>query len=288
MATPDIGRIGIWSMELRFGDPEAIAAAAAEVDALGFGAIWVPGGIGGDITGDLDRLLAATQNCVIATGILNIWKHEPGEIASWWQGLRDDHRNRLMLGLGVSHGPLIGEAWAKPLLAMRQWLDGAEAAGLPADHLCLAALGPGMLKLAGERTAGAHPYLVTPEHSAEARAILGPGALLAPEQGVVLESDPAKARALARAALTNYLHLPNYVNSWMRLGFTQDDVDSVSEPLVDALFAWGTAETIAGRVRAHLDAGASHVCVQAIQGAGENHRLAAALPQWRELAKALL
>ncbi len=155
---------------------------------------------------------------------------------------------------------------------------------MPSDNLCLAALGPKMLELSGQRTAGAHPYLVTPEHTASAREILGPGKLLAPEQGVILETDAEKARAMAREALSIYAGLPNYRNNWLRLGFKQEDIDNVSDGLVDALFAWGDTDKIAERVKAHHDAGADHVCVQVIQGNG----VAGLRSACRELAAVLL
>lgn len=278
---PNLGRLGIWSMELRFGDASQIANAAAEVESLGFGAIWVPGGVGGDVTGDLDRLLDATSRITIATGIINIWKHEPEDIATWFKALPADRQSRVMLGVGVSHGPLIGEAWAKPLVAMRGWLDRALAAGLPAENLCLAALRQGMLKLSAELTAGAHPYLVTPEHSAMARPILGPGKLLAPEQGVILESDPDKARAMAVGALEHYRRLPNYVNSWKALGFSDAEIEQADPRLLDGLFAMGGLEAARARVKAHHEAGADHVCVQAITG---GMGMDGALAAWRELA----
>lgn len=282
---PQVGRIGIWSMELRFGDPVEIAEGAAELDELGFGAIWVPGGIGGDVTGDLDRLLAATSRVTIATGIINIWKHEPAEIAGWWKALPAGEQARVLLGIGVSHGPLIGEVWKKPIAATRDWLEAIAAEGQPAETMCLAALGPKMLELSRDRTAGAHPYLVSPEHTAMAREILGPGPLLAPEQGVILETDPSKARELAVAALAHYARLPNYVNNWLRLGFTQEDVDTLSDRLLDAIFAIGSMEKIVDRVNAHLAAGADHVCLQVISSGGG---VTAVRPAWRELAKALL
>jgi probable F420-dependent oxidoreductase len=282
---PQTGRIGIWSLELRFGDPGEIVEAAAELEELGYGAIWVPGGIGGDVTGDLDRLLAATKRTTIATGIINIWKHEPAEIAGWWKTLPVDQQARLLLGIGVSHGPIIGEAWKKPIAATRDWVEGMAAEGQPAETMCLAALGPKMIELSRDLTAGAHPYLTTPEHTAIAREILGPGKLLAPEQGVILESDAGKARALATEALTHYRTLPNYVNNWLRLGFTQDEIDNVAPRLLDALFAWGSVEKIAERVNAHLAAGADHVCMQVI---GTGGTAAGARPAWRELAKVLL
>ena len=277
-----IGRLGIWSMELRFGDKSQAADAAAELDSLGYGALWVPGGIGGDITGDLDHLLAATSRTTIATGILNVWKHEAADVAAWFAALPPDRRQRVLLGLGVSHSHIIGESYGKPLTVMRNYLDALAAAGMSSDHLCLAALGPKMLELARNRTAGAHPYLITPDHTAAARAAMGPDALLAPEQGVVLESDPAKAREIARGALASYATYPNYRNSWARLGFGEDEIDGLSDRLVDALIVWGSAEKIAERVQAHHDAGADHVCLQLITGKGLD--VSAALPGWRELA----
>lgn len=280
---PNLGQIGIWSMELRFGDPAAIAEAAAELDDLGFGAIWVPGGIGGDVAGDVNRLLAATTRTTIATGIINIWKHTPAEIAGWWDSLPGDHRARLLLGLGISHAPLIGDGWDKPVARTRAWVEDLLALGVPAQNLCLAALGPKMVALSGELTAGAHPYLTTPEHTRQARAILGPGPLLAPEQGVVLEADPARARELARGALTHYARLPNYRNNWLRLGFTEADCEGQSDALLDGLFAWGGLGPVRERVQQHLAAGADHVCLQAISGGGMDEARAA----WRELAKLL-
>ncbi|MCE7795073.1 TIGR03620 family F420-dependent LLM class oxidoreductase [Sphingobium sufflavum] len=286
--TQDIGRIGIWSMEMRFGDHGQAAEAIAELDELGYGALWMPGGIGGDLTGDFDRLLGASSRITIASGILNIWKHTPADVATWFKGLSADRQQRVLLGLGVSHSHIVGDAYAavKPLAAMRDYLDQLAAQGVPGDSLCLAALGPKMLELAGKRTAGVHPYLVTPEHTALARSALGPDRLVAPEQGVVLESDPAKARDLARKALSQYQAYPNYRNNWLRLGFSEAEIDSGSDALVDALFVWGSVEKIAERVDAHFAAGANHVCLQVITGAGLD--IGAARPAWRELASALL
>lgn len=281
-----VGRIGVWSLELRFGDRGEAADAASELDDLGYSAIWVPGGIGGDLTTDLDRLLAATQRMTIATGILNIWKHEPAEIAEWWHGLMYPMRQRVLLGLGVSHAHIIGQAYKKPLAAMRDYLNLLDAAGLPEEARCLAALGPKMLELARAHTAGVHPYLITPAHTALAREAVGPDRLVAPEQGVILENDPLRAREIGRAALAHYKSYPNYSNSWQRLGFSEQEIVSVSDRLVDALFTWGTPEAIAQRINEHFAAGADHVCIQAITGAGVS--VAAARPIWRELAKTLL
>jgi len=280
----NLGRVGVWSMELRFGDHAAIDEAAAELEDLGYGALWIPGGVDDAVLADFDRLLGKTSRIVLATGIINIWKQEPEDVAAWWKGLSDAHKARVLLGIGISHGPLIGEGWKKPIAKTREWIEAATAAGLPPDAMCVAALGPQMLALSRDLTGGAHPYLVTPEHTKTAREILGAGKLLAPEQGVILESDPEKARALAREALVFYTKLPNYRNNWFRLGLTEEDADTVSDRLVDALFAWGGVDQIAARVKAHHDNGADHVCIQAVTGAG----LEGARKAWRDLAGALL
>lgn len=287
MVVPAIGKLGVWSLEMRFGDKAASSAAAAELEALGYGAIWIPGGIDDGAPADVERLLGATSRITIATGILNIWKHDPAQLAAWFLGLPEEWRARTLLGLGISHGPLIGEKWGKPLEVTAAFLDGLDAAGMPRENLCLAALGPKMVGLSGDRTAGAHPYLVTPEHSAQARAILGTGPLLAPEQGVVLESDPAKAREMALAALGHYRQLPNYRNNWLRLGFTEAEIDAADDRLLDALFAIGGPEPVGARVQAHLDAGADHVCVQVIAGP-QGGSFDVLMPQWRAISEALL
>ena len=279
-----LGKVGVWAMECRFGDPAAIDLAAAELDEMGYGTLWIPGGIDDAVLGDIARLLDKTQRMTIATGILNIWRHEPEDVAQWWQALPAPQQARTMLGVGVSHGPIIGETWGKPVAVTRSWIERALAAGLPASALTVAALGPKMVALSGELTAGAHPYLVTPRHSAEARAILGPGKVLAPEQGVVLESDPARARDLAREALVHYRRLPNYMNNWKRLGFSDAGIARASDHLIDGLFPCGDTAAITARVKAHHDAGADHVCIQAVTGAG----LDGARKAWRELAGVLL
>jgi probable F420-dependent oxidoreductase len=282
-----LGRIGIWSLELRFGKASETVEAAAELDELGFGAIWIPGGTGGDILGDVDRLLSATRQIMIGTGILNIWKHLPEEVSTWWLKQPHDRQARLLLGLGVSHGPLIGDTYRNPLAAMRDYLKQLSARGVPSDAVCLAALGPKMLELAREHTAGAHPYLVPPEHSALARKVLGPDLLLAPEQGVVLESDPARVREICRQTIEQYRGFPNYVNNWRRLGFIQEDIANATDGLIGALFASGEPERIAERVNAHRAAGADHVCLQVITGAPRPD-IGAARAAWRRLAATLL
>lgn len=286
-AADRLGRIGIWSGELRFGAPAAIAEAAAELDALGYGAIWIPGGVGGAVLAEVKRLLDATTRATIATGIINVWRHEPAELGTWWRGLSEAHRARTLLGLGISHGPLIGDDYKRPVATMTAYLEKLAAEQIPAERLCLAALGPKMLQLSAARTAGAHPYLSPAAHTAFAREHLGPAALLAPEVGVILETDPAKARAIARAALGTYLRLPNYVNNWRRFGFSEAETVDPSDRLIDALFAWGDTDQIAKGVRAHLDAGADHVCLQVVRGAiGQASDMP--LDAWRALAKALV
>jgi probable F420-dependent oxidoreductase len=278
---------GVWSPELRYGNQAEIADLAAELESLGFSALWMPD-VGGDVLGALDHLLASTSSVVIATGILNIWMHTAAEVGEWRAGLRDADRDRLLLGIGISHAPLIdaqpGMSWERPLATTRTYLDAMDEAGIPVDARCVAALGPKMLELARDRSAGAHPYLVTPEHTARARDTLGADALLAVEQGVVLATEPDRARDVARQALGIYATLPNYVNNWKRLGFSDEDAESLSDRLVDALIAWGDPGTVAERVQAHRDAGADHVCVQVIAPPGER----VPLDDWRRLARAVV
>lgn len=279
----DLGRIGIVSGELSFREAPDLDDAAAELDELGFGAIWIPGGVTGGVHLKVSRMLAATRRCTIATGILNIWKQPADELGAWWREECPD-QSRVMLGLGVSHAPLVGKKYGKPLAVMSEYLDELDAQGIGRANRCLAALGPRMLDLAREKSAGAHPYLVPPEHTAFARERLGPDAFLAPEQGVILEEDPQKAMEFARMTIDHYRQLPNYVNNWLRLGFSEEDVMSRSNRLVDALFAWGSPKRIRQRVQEHLDAGANQVCLQVIQGELFG-RLDYARQAWRALAE---
>jgi len=280
---------GIWSSALRYGDAGPAAEAAAELEALGYSALWLPD-IGGDLFEVLERLLAATSTVTIATGILNLWMHEAEETASKYHQYRERFGRRTLFGIGVSHAPLIDMAEAgryrKPLARTREYLDALDASPqpMPAEDRVLAALGPKMLELARTRAGGAHPYLVTPEHTEVARGALGAGPLLAPEQAVVLETDPQRARSIARQHLAGYLGLPNYANNWKRFGFTDDDIaDGGSSRLVDALVAWGDEEAILARVQQHRDAGADHVCIQVL---GEDLS-ALPLEDWRRLAPVL-
>lgn len=262
---------GVWAGQFRYGDPGETRDGVAELEALGYTAAWIPDVGGDDLYTALDNILGATTRFVAATGVLNLWMHPPQEAATQHARLTRAHGDRLLVGIGVSHSKLIDREspgrYAKPVDRMNEFLDGLDGADppLPVERRVLAALGPRMLTIARERARGAHPYLATPEHTARAREVLGTGKLLAPEQGVVLETDPERARSTARAAISYYFELPNYVNNWRRLGFTEDDVAAGgSDRLIDALVAWGDEETIARRVQEHKQAGADHVCVQVL------------------------
>lgn len=279
-----IGRYGVWTSALRAPDPSRTseaAEAAAELEELGYGAVW----LGSSGVEHAAPLIAATSRITVATGILSIWQYEAEETAGRFADLEDAHPGRLLLGLGVSHARL-AEQYRRPYSAMTGYLDVLDAAGVPAGRRVLAALGPRMLDLARDRTAGAHPYLVTPEHTAQSRERLGSEPLLAPEVTVVLESDPERARAAARRMLAFYLELANYTNSWLRLGFTEDDLaGGGSDRLVDALVAWGDEQRVRERIDAFLDAGADHVAIQVVTPDAE--RTAAPREGWRRLASVL-
>jgi len=291
----DIGRVGIWTFQLELLPATAAQETVAELEELGYPAVWIPEAVGREAFTQSGLLLAATQRIVVATGIANIWGRDPMAAAAAQKTLAEAYPGRFLLGLGVSHAPLVegvrGHSYEKPLSAMRAYLDAMDnalyVAPAPAEEPArvIGALAPKMLKLSAERAAGAHPYFVPPEHTARAREIMGTGPILAPEQAVVLETDASKARAIAREHMATYLALPNYVNNMKRLGFTDEDVaGGASDRLVDAIVAWGDLDTVVARVRAHHDAGADHVCIQVL-GAD-----AAAIPhqEWRELAGALL
>jgi probable F420-dependent oxidoreductase len=281
---------GIWSSTLRYGDAGEAAERAAELEGLGYSALWIPD-IGGDLFDSIGGLLAATSTVTIATGILNVWMHTPQQTALEHARLTAMHGARFLCGLGVSHQQLIDRVvdegtYARPLATMKAYLDGLDSAATPlaSQDRVIAALGPKMLELARTRTAGTHPYLVTPELTRAARVGVGPDRLVACEQGVVLETDPATAREVARLHLSRYLERPNYSNNWKRQGFTDDDlVDGGSDRLVDALVVWGDEETIAARVQEHRDAGADHICIQVLTA----DLSAFPIEQWRLLALAL-
>jgi probable F420-dependent oxidoreductase len=284
----DINGTGIWSAGLRYGDRAEGAEAAAELEELGYSALWVPD-IGGDVFEVVERLMAATTTATIATGILNLWMHSAEETASAHARLTTAHGDRFLVGIGVSHAVLIdaGEPgrYRKPLAATASFLDGLDSAPTPLaqSKRVLAALGPKMLELARTRAAGSHPYNVTPEHTALAREALGPSSLVLPEQAVALATDPDTARTLGRGHLAHYLALPNYTNNLRRLGFGDDDLSAGgSDRLIDALVAWGDENAIESRIRQHHEAGANHVCIQVLSEEGLFPRKA-----WRALAPAL-
>ena len=280
---------GVWSGQLRYGDPGLIAEAAVELDELGYRAIWIPD-VGGDVLGSIELLLRAVPRAVVATGILNIWMHDPAEVALRRASWSEAWQRRFLLGLGVSHSVLIDHEnpgrYAKPYSKMVEYLDGLDAAEVPfpVDARVLAALRPKMLGLARDRAAGAHPYFVPPEHVARAREILGADATIAVELAVVIDSDPSTARETARRHTSTYVNLPNYTNNLRELGFGDDDfAERGSDRLVDAIVAWGDLGAIAKRVAAMRDAGADHVCIQVIRPDDDVPRA-----DWRELAGALV
>ncbi|GAA2660720.1 LLM class F420-dependent oxidoreductase [Streptomyces vastus] len=276
-----VGRYGIWSVGLRSEDPAQrgeLAESAAELEQLGFGAVWLGGN---SAVQHAAPLIEATSRLTVATGIQSIWQYEAADTAARFAELDAAHPGRFLLGLGVSHAKL-ADQYRRPYASMVGYLDALDGAGVPAERRVLAALGPKMLKLSRDRAAGSHPYLVTPEHTADAREILGEGPLLAPELKVVLETDPDRARSLARGTLAMYLTLPNYTNSFLRFGFTEDDfADGGSDRLIDTLFAWGEDDRIRERIDAFYTAGADHVAFQLVT---DQARSGLPRPEWRRLA----
>jgi probable F420-dependent oxidoreductase len=291
----NLGRVGIWTFQLDQQPAKAAQQAVAELEELGYGAVWIPEALGREAFTSAGVLLAGSRQIVVATGIANVWVRDAMAMAGAQQTLAEAYPNRFLLGVGVSHAPMVetvrGHAYRKPLTFMREYLAKMDAAPFMAvgpetpPERVIGALHPKMLELAREQAHGAHPYLVTPEHTARARRILGRDRLLAPEQAAVLETDPSAARAVARAHLAIYLGLPNYRRNLLTLGFTEADLDGGgSDRLVDAIVVWGDVDAIVRRVRAHHDAGADHVCVQVLDADPR------ALPmrQWRTLAPALV
>jgi probable F420-dependent oxidoreductase len=273
-----LGKLGVWA-GLDAMTAAAALAFAQRTEKRGFGALWTPESRGRNVLVNAAWLLAGTSKLVIATGIANIYARDAMAMASGQRGLSEQSGNRFLLGLGVSHKPMVsglrGHAYGRPVPTMRAYLDAMRAAPYQAPppsaapRTVLAALGPKMLALAAEMTDGAHPYCVTPEHIAQARPILGPGKLLCPELMVLLETDAAKARAAARAALSTYIQLENYANNWRRLGFTDDDLaGGGSNRFVDANVAWGDEVAIRKRIQLYWDAGADHVCIQSVHPSG--------------------
>ncbi|MGJ6126112.1 LLM class F420-dependent oxidoreductase [Mycolicibacterium sp. Y3] len=258
---PDLGSFGVFGHYTQW--QQFSPAQLQEIEALGYGAIWA----GGSPPAELDwvePLLASTTNLQVATGIVNIWTAEAGPTAQSFHRIDEAYPGRFLLGIGVGHREAITE-YKKPLDALNDYLDKLDEHGVPKDRRVVAALGPKVLQLSAQRSAGAHPYLTTPEHTAQARALLGTEAFIAPEHKAVLTTDAEQARAVGRKALEIYLNLDNYLNSWKRLGFSDSDVAKPgSDRLVDAVVAHGTVDAVAARLREHLDAGADHVPVQVL------------------------
>jgi probable F420-dependent oxidoreductase len=276
--TRSLGAFGVWARSDRTS-----AELAVELEALGYGALWVGGSPPADLSVP-EGLLDATTELVVATGIVNIWTAPADEVAQSYHRIAGRYPGRFLLGIGVGHPESIRDRYQRPYEALVAYLDVLDGAGVPRDGLALAALGPKVLQLAADRTAGAHPYLTTPEHTRTARGLVGAGPLLAPEQHVVLDTDADAARALARTSVAGYLQLRNYRNNWLRLGFNDADMaDGGSDALVDALVAHGDAGTVAARLREHLDLGADHVCLQLLVEPGADP-----LPGYRQLAQVLL
>jgi probable F420-dependent oxidoreductase len=271
-----IGRLGVWVNGAATGGRSGAADLARAVESIGIGALWVGGGNPNqDALDERALMLDATEQLVVATGIASVWAWDPAALHAATVAIEERHPGRFLLGLGVSHRPNVerlGREYRRPMAEMRALLDGldqAAAGGGIAPPRVLAALGPKMLELARDRSVGAHPYLVTPEHSATARGILGPDRLLAPEQAVVMNNDAAAARRIARDYLAPYLTLPNYLSNLVRLGFGPEDCSAGgSDRLVDALVPHGDAATVAAHAQEHLDAGADHVCVQPLGEGG--------------------
>lgn len=269
-----LGRVGVWSLYPDLWPARRGAELARAIEEQGYETLWIPEtAVSKDVFAHAALLLGATRRLIIATGIANIWARDPVAMRNGERALAEAFPGRFVLGLGVSHEPAVkrrGGTYARPLAHLREYLDAMDRARYagpepaePAPRL-LAALGPKMLALAGERTAGAHPYFVPVEHTPIARAALGPAPVLAVEQAAVLETDPARAREAARAHMAGYLRLENYANSLRRLGYSDEDLAGPSDRLVDAIVAHGDLGAIVARVRAHLDGGADHVCVQVL------------------------
>jgi probable F420-dependent oxidoreductase len=276
----DLGKIGVWTSYRPFGIERA-GEAAKLAEQLGYTAFWLGGS---PHAGDVRPVLEATSTLVGATGILNVWREDPQETSAADAELRAEYPARFMLGIGIGH-PEATSDYRRPLTTMRTFLDSLDASPSPPppEERCLAALGPKMLDLAGERTAGTHPYFVPVEHTRFARERLGPGKLVAPEVACVVDTDPGRAKAVARDYARAYLGLRNYTQNLLNFGFTESDIaEGGSDRLIDAVIPQGSAEQIAEIIRAHIEAGADHVCVQPLGEQG--------IPResWTALARVLI
>lgn len=268
---PDLGTFGVWTGQAP--TPEQAAA----IEKLGYGAVWVGSSPAAELA-FVEPILEATDTLQVATGIVNIWSADAKTVAESYHRIEKAHPGRFLLGVGVGH-PEHTDEYRKPYDALVSYLDELDAAKVPTSRMVVAALGPKVLRLSAARSAGAHPYLTTPEHTGWARETVGPSVYLAPEHKVVLTTDAEAARAIGRDTVGFYLDLSNYVNNWKRLGFTSDDVAKPgSDRLVDSVIAYGTPDEIAARLKQHLEAGADHVTIQVLGGADE------LLPTLEELA----
>ena len=256
---PDFGRFGVWTSGAV--EPEQ----AVEIEKLGYGALWVGGSPAGDLA-FVEPILEKTETIQVATGIVNVWATPAAEVAESYHRIEGAYPGRFVLGIGIGH-PENTEEYRKPYDVLVEYLNELDAAKVPTSRRVVAALGPKVLELSAKRSAGAHPYLTTPEHTAQAHALIGNTVFLAPEHKVVLTRDAAQARAIGRETVDFYLNLSNYLNNWQRLGFTPDDLAKPgSDKLIDAVVAHGTPEAIAARLTEHLDAGADHVAIQVLGG----------------------
>ncbi|KUH95623.1 LLM class F420-dependent oxidoreductase [Mycobacterium sp. IS-3022] len=256
---PDFGRYGVWT----FGVPKP--EQAVEIEKLGYGAVWIGGSPAGNLE-YVEPILERTENLQVATGIVNVWTAPADEVAEAYHRVEDAYPGRFLLGIGIGH-PEHTDEYRKPYDVLVEYLDALDAKKVPTSRRVIAALGPKVLKLAAQRSAGAHPYLTTPQHTGEARNLLGPTVFIAPEHKVVLARDAETSRKIGRETVDFYLNLSNYLNNWKRLGFTDDDVEKPgSDRLIDAVVAHGTTDAIAARLNEHLEAGADHVAIQVLGG----------------------
>jgi probable F420-dependent oxidoreductase len=263
--------VSVWQpFFLRGENPAAVLDAAVELEELGYSRLWFSAGFGEDVPSRFRELLDGTKRIGLAPGIVSIWHSSPAEAAAFTAAAERDHPGRFLLGLGASHAALVegdGTAYRKPYSKMVEYLDALDEAGLAPERRVLAALGPRMMELSRDRSAGAHPYFVPAEHTAEARATLGAGPLLAPEVAVVVDADPVTARATARQYTAGYLQMPNYTNNLRRFGWTDEDLaGGGSDRLVDAVIPWGTVEQVAAGIEKHFQAGADEVAIQVLNG----------------------
>jgi probable F420-dependent oxidoreductase len=256
---PGLGRFGIWT----FGAVKLDQA--VEIEKLRYGAVWIGGSPAGDLN-DVEPILERTDTLQVATGIVNVWTAPAKQVADAYHRIEDAHPGRFLLGIGIGH-PEHTEEYRKPYDVLVEYLDVLDEECVPTSRRVVAALGPKVLKLSAQRSAGAHPYLTTPEHTAYAREVIGNSVFLAPEHKVVLTTDTDEARAIGRQTVDFYLNLSNYLNNWKRLGFTDEDIAKPgSDKLIDAVVAHGTADDIAKRLGEHLEAGADHVTIQVLGG----------------------